>query len=223
MMETNRNNQSRVKIRNTLLILRWTHFITCKTKYVHTKISSSSRAVWWKAQQCQYDQNYRLEQITIKGSLWLLQMVTVLFGDSSHYGSVLSVFVRLVSFTFSLLISKVVNVQTPKVNDALTLRSLNKKRKRRRRSKNATSSNTEPHYLLSLCLWWTELLLPTMGRPDTRGLPQYVAAHTWIWFLKGRLTAEDCWTSGAAESSTIGWAANSTRGGPERSERAATV
>lgn len=51
----------------------------------------------------------------------------------------------------------------------------------------------------------------TMGRTDTRGLPQYVVTHTWIWSLKGRLTAEACWTYGAAESGTIGWAANSIR------------
>lgn len=51
----------------------------------------------------------------------------------------------------------------------------------------------------------------TMGRTDTRGLPQYVVTHTWIWSSKGRLTAEACWTYGAAESGTIGWAANSIR------------
>lgn len=63
----------------------------------------------------------------------------------------------------------------------------------------------------------------TMGRTDTRGLPQYVAAHTWMWSLKGRLTAEACWTSGAAESAAQSDELHTVREGPERSERAATA
>lgn len=58
---------------------------------------------------------------------------------------------------------------------------------------------------------WDEVILEV--------LPQYVATHTWIWSFKGRLTAEACWTHGAAESGTIGWAANSIRRGWRRVSR----
>lgn len=80
------------------------------------------------------------------------------------------------------------------------------KRRYKRRGKNRRRRRVEPadFIICSACAGDELDCLATMGRRDGEGLPQDVPGLTWMWSLKGRLTAEGWWSRGAAECGTIG-------------------